>query len=66
MDIEIVVGERGWCGVEWTGGVQDRDQCRALVSVVTNLERAQNVGKMLSDCTTGDLSRNAQVRIIIY
>jgi hypothetical protein len=28
--------EIGWCGIDWTDLVQDRDQWRALVNTVMN------------------------------
>jgi hypothetical protein len=31
----------------------DRDQLRALVNMVINLQVQQNAGKFLSSCTTG-------------
>jgi hypothetical protein len=40
--------------------VQDRGQWRALVKTAMNTLVLQNVGKFLSDCTTGDLSGSAE------
>jgi hypothetical protein len=42
------VRERGWDGMDWIDLSQDRDQWRALVNTVTNLQVPQNVVKSLS------------------
>jgi hypothetical protein len=34
------LGETGWVGVDWIDLVQDRDQWRALVNVVMNVQVA--------------------------
>jgi hypothetical protein len=39
------------------GLAQDRDQWMALVNTVMNLQVLENVGKILSSCTTGGFSR---------
>jgi hypothetical protein len=49
--------EIGWGGMDWIDLAQDRDQWRALVNTVMNLRVSQNVGKFLSGCETGSLSR---------
>jgi hypothetical protein len=53
-------GEIGWCGEDWTGLAQDRDQWMAPINEVMDLWVPSKVGKFLSDCTTGDLSSSAQ------
>jgi hypothetical protein len=53
--------EIGWDGGDWIDLAQDRDQWRALVRVVMNLQVPKNVGKLLSGCTIGSFSRRAQL-----
>jgi hypothetical protein len=57
MDIR----EIGLVGVEWIDLVQNRVQWRALVYMVMNLRAPYNVGKFLSGCAAGSLSRRAEV-----
>jgi hypothetical protein len=40
--------EIGWGGMGWIHLALDRDQSRALVNTVTNLEVPQDFGKFLS------------------
>jgi hypothetical protein len=47
--------------MDWIGLVQGRGQWRALVNAVMNLRVPQNVGKLLSGCTTGGLLSSAQL-----
>jgi endonuclease V-like protein UPF0215 family len=61
-NIKMDLREIGWDGVDWTDRVQDRDQWRALVNTVMNLQVLQNVGKFLSGCTIGGFSRRVQLR----
>jgi hypothetical protein len=47
--------------MDWIDLAQDRDQRRALVYTVMNLQVPQIAGKFLSSCTTGGFSRRAQL-----
>jgi hypothetical protein len=47
--------------MDWIGLAQDRGQWRALVNTAMNLLVPYNSGKFLSCCTTGGLSRRAQL-----
>jgi hypothetical protein len=60
-NIRADLEEIGRGGVGWTGMAQDRDNWRALVNSVTNLQVLQNAGKLLSGFTTGGLSSSAQL-----
>jgi hypothetical protein len=42
-----------WSGMDWIDLAQDRDQWKALVSMVMNLRVPLNVGKFLSSYTAG-------------
>jgi hypothetical protein len=53
--------EIGLGGVDWIGLAQDREIWRALVNAVMNLQVLSNAGKLLSDCTTCDLSSGTQL-----
>jgi hypothetical protein len=54
--------EIGWGGMDWIVLAQDRGQWRALDNTVINLWVPYNVGKFLNSCTTGSLSRRAQLQ----
>jgi hypothetical protein len=49
----------GLDGMDWIDLAQDRDQLRALVNAVMDLQVPQNAGKFLSSCTVGSFSRRA-------
>jgi hypothetical protein len=59
-NIKIDFREIGWGDVGWIDLLQDRENWRALVNTVMNLQVPQNVEKFLSICATGDFSRRAQ------
>jgi hypothetical protein len=50
-NIKIDFREIGWDGMAWIDLVQDRDQWRALVNMVMNLQVPYNAGKFLNSCT---------------
>jgi hypothetical protein len=52
--------------MDWIDLAQDSDQWRALVNTVMKLRVPLNVGKFLSSCTTGGLSRRAQLQEVSY
>jgi hypothetical protein len=60
-NIKMDLREIGWDGGDWIDLAQDRDQWRALVNVVMNLQVPQNAGKFLSGCTIGSFSRRAEL-----
>jgi hypothetical protein len=37
-NIKMDLGEIGWCGVDWIGLAQDKDQWRVHVNAVMNLQ----------------------------
>jgi hypothetical protein len=60
-NIKMGLRKIGWDGMDWIDLTPDRDQLRALVSMVRNLRVPYNAGKFLSSCTTGGFSRRAQL-----
>jgi hypothetical protein len=50
-----------WGGMDWINLAQGRDNWTAVVNTVMNLRVPQNDGKFSSCCTTGSLSRRAQL-----
>jgi hypothetical protein len=60
-NIKTDLTEIGWDGADWIDMILDRDQWRALVNTVLNLQVPQNVGKFLSGCTICGSSRRAQL-----
>jgi hypothetical protein len=53
--------EIGWGGMDWIDLTQDRDQWRALVNTVMNLQVPENVGKFLNGCSTASFSKRSQL-----
>jgi hypothetical protein len=51
-----------WDGVDWIDMTQDRDQWRALVYTVLNLQVPYNAENFLSGCTIGGSPTRAQLR----
>jgi hypothetical protein len=60
-NIKMDLREIGWDGMDWIDPAQDRDQWRALVNTVMNLQVPLNAGKFLSGCTIGGFSKRAQL-----
>jgi hypothetical protein len=60
-NITMYLREIRWGVMDWIDLTQDRDQWRALVDTVMNLQVPYNVGKFLSVCATGGFSRKAQL-----
>jgi hypothetical protein len=52
--------------MDWIDVAEDRDQWRALLSMLKNLQTALNVGKFLNSQMTGSFSRRAQAYGISY
>jgi hypothetical protein len=61
-NIKIDLREIGWDGMDWIDLAQDREQWRAVVNMVMNLQVRLNAGKFLSGCTIGSFSGRAQFR----
>jgi hypothetical protein len=60
-NIKMDFREIGWDGGDWIDLVQDRDKWRGLVNTVINLLVPYNIGKFLSSCTIGGISRRTQL-----
>jgi hypothetical protein len=58
---ETYLRKIGWGGMDWIDMAEDKDQWRALMNTLMNLWVPLNVGKFLSSCTTGGLSRRARL-----
>jgi hypothetical protein len=58
-NIKIKLIEIGWDGVHWVDLAHDKDQWRAL-NTVMNLWAPWSVGELLSNCKTGGFSRRSQ------
>jgi hypothetical protein len=56
-NIKMDLREIGWDGMDWINLAQDRDQWRALVKTVMNLQ----VSGFLNSCTIGSFSLRAQL-----
>jgi hypothetical protein len=50
----------------WIDLASDRDQWRALVNMMMNLQVPLNVETFLSSCTTGGFSRRAELHVVSY
>jgi hypothetical protein len=50
-----------WDDMDWIALAQKRDQWRALVNTVMNLELLQNIANLLSSWAIGGFSRRAQI-----
>jgi hypothetical protein len=61
-NIKIDLREIGWDGMDWIELAQDRDQWRALVNTVMNLQVFKIAENFLNGCTIGSFSGRAQLR----
>jgi hypothetical protein len=52
--------------MDWIDLAQNREEWKVFVNTVMNLLIPQNAGKFLSICTTGGLSRRAQIHAVTY
>jgi hypothetical protein len=50
-----------WVCTHWVGLAQTKDQWRVFVSTVMKFQVSLNAGKFFNSCTTGGLSRRAQL-----
>jgi hypothetical protein len=53
--------EIGWDGMDWIDMAQDRNQWRALVNTVLNLQAPYNAGEFFRGCKIDSSSRRAQL-----
>jgi hypothetical protein len=60
-NIEMDLRKIEWDGMDRINLPQDWNQRRVLVNRVTNLRVPKDAGNFLSSCTTGDLSKRAQL-----
>jgi hypothetical protein len=60
-NIKTDLKETEWDCMDCIDLAQDRDQWRALVNTVMNLRVPQNFWRLLTSCTTGGISRRAQL-----
>jgi hypothetical protein len=65
-NIKMDLREIRWDGVDWIGLAQDRVQWRAIVNTVMNFRVLQNIGKLLSSCTSDRFSRRADLNWVGY
>jgi hypothetical protein len=65
-NIKMDLTEIGWGGMDWNYRAQVKDQWRALVNMVMNLQLPLNVGKLLRSGTTGSFSRRVQLHEVSY
>jgi hypothetical protein len=65
-NIKVDLVEIGWGGMDWIVLNQDRDHWRTLVNTGVNVHVPENVGKFLSGCTSGGLSRRVQFHGVRY
>jgi hypothetical protein len=56
----------GWGGMDWIDLAPDREQWRALVNMVMNVQVSEIAGKFLNICKTGGFSRGAQMHEVSY
>jgi hypothetical protein len=61
-NIKMNLRDIGRGGMDWIELVQDRDQWRALVNILMNLQVLQNIEKFLNSCTTGSFSK----KLLLY
>jgi hypothetical protein len=60
-NFKVECREIGWGDVDWIHVDQGRDQCRALMNRVVNLQDPQNSGTYLSIWSNVDFSRRTQL-----
>jgi hypothetical protein len=63
-NIKMDVRGIGWGDIDWIDMAQDRVQWKALVNTVMKLRVPSHVGKFLSSCTTGGLTRRTQLHAV--